>query len=49
MRSRIGEREVHVVHVVEDDAEVDEAELRSQLLALAPGAKQQSRAARRAR
>jgi nucleotide-binding universal stress UspA family protein len=28
--------EVHVAHVVEDDAEVDEAELRRQLIALAP-------------
>lgn len=28
--------EIHVAHVVDDDAEVDEAELRNQLLALAP-------------
>jgi len=28
--------EIHVVHVVKDDAEVDEAELRRQLVALAP-------------
>jgi nucleotide-binding universal stress UspA family protein len=31
--------EVHVAHVVEDDAEVDEAELRRQLIALAPQGK----------
>jgi len=28
--------EIHVAHVVDDDAEIDEAELRKQLLALAP-------------
>lgn len=31
--------EVHVAHIVDDDAEVDEAELRNQLLALAPQGK----------
>lgn len=31
--------EIHVAHVVDDDAEIDEAELRNQLLALAPPGK----------